>query len=60
MGESSSCLTREDRFRRRTLGGAVGEGESPVVEGSGPEQGNRQYHPTREIGWEAGTTTFQG
>ena len=40
MGESSSCLTREDRFRRRTLGGAVGEGESPVVDESGPEQGD--------------------
>ena len=45
---------------RRTLGGAVGEGESPVGEGAGRRDRVREYHRARGIRWEAGTPTFQG
>ena len=60
LGRSGISSTHVFATTRRTLGGAARDGESPVGESSKPWERPREYHPTREIGWETGTTTFQG
>ena len=46
---------------RTVLERQTAAGESPVGDdGSAPVMSDREYRPTRDIGWEAGGTTSQG
>jgi hypothetical protein len=58
-GDGPLALTPD--CSRTLLERATEAGESPVGDaGQGGVMWDREYCPTREIGWEAGWTTIQG
>jgi hypothetical protein len=61
-GRGSSPGRVTNRSATRTpLEGATAGGESPVGDAWGAGvRVEREYHPTRGIGWETGSTTAQG
>ncbi len=60
-GGSDGSLAQERSLSRTLLERATRQGESPVGDGWDVRViWEREYCPTRDIGWEAGWTTIQG